>query len=110
MVPSKLTWSPHAEPHRNKSEGKRSGHRPTTPRYAGRDMAKAPEPCRLLKHWADSHGLVDRWMWDAAVQTLSALAESKEHRRWHYMVEELDSPVFDLTFGSQWIPGLTPWS
>ena len=70
------------------------------------------EVCSALEAWATSHDIGDGWMFDAAVQTLvewSRLKQetgwvSMEENGWVYRPQELDTPVFNPSFGSMWLP------
>lgn len=66
------------------------------------------EACGRLKEWAESHGIVDRWLLDAAVQTLAEWSRGHDQKRWYYTPNDLDTPDFHLTIGGHWVPELVP--
>src|SRR5713226_7293658 len=62
-----------------------------------------------LHQWANTQGLRDAWMWDAAVQTMYSWAHGGTVGKWGYFPEELNAPKFQPNFG-HWIPQYTGWA
>jgi hypothetical protein len=62
-----------------------------------------------LHQWANTKGLRDAWMWDAAVQTMYNWAHGGTVGKWGYFPEELNAPKFQPDFG-YWIPQYTEWA
>jgi hypothetical protein len=72
-----------------------------TPGYEGN--------CEALEMWAEKHGIKDRWIWDAAVQTLMKSPAGSVPTTWLYNTTEFPTDPFAPVIGD-WIPPYFPWS
>jgi hypothetical protein len=64
---------------------------------------------QALRQWVNAHNLQDRWIWDAAIQTMDGWVRAGIDGKWGYFPEELDTPKFQPSFG-YWIPAYTRWT
>jgi hypothetical protein len=80
---------------------------PTTYAELCEEVSKE-EACGRLKKWAESHGIGDRWLLDAAVQTLAEWSRGNDQNRWYYTPKDFDTPDFNLTIRGRWVPDLVP--
>jgi hypothetical protein len=85
---------------------------PTPTTYAGlrhqlSDVPCIADVCSAVQSWATSQGIRDRWMFDAAVQTLAVWSKGNAKERWAYTPEM--SGEFNPTFGTMWLPSLMTW-
>ena len=83
------------------------GSQPVPTTYAGlrgelSDVPGIADVCSAVESWATSHGIRDRWMFDAAVQTLARWSQGNAEERWFYTPET--SEAFNPTFGTMWLP------
>ncbi len=67
------------------------------------------ENCDALEKWAEKNGIEDRWIWDAAVQTLMNSPPQSMPAVWLYVSAEFPIAPLSLMLG-HWIPELLPWS
>ena len=86
------------------------GSQPIPTTYAGlrgqlSDVPGIAEVCSAVESWATSHGIRDRWMFDAAVQTLARWSQGNAEDDWAYTPEV--PGAFNPIFGTMWLPPLT---
>ena len=74
-----------------------------------RELARIPEceaSCDAIRAWAQNHGIRDKWILDAAVQTLLK-RDPQVRPRWFYVPPEMGIRGFQLS-EAMWIPPFGP--
>jgi hypothetical protein len=61
-----------------------------------------------IRAWAKTHGFLDAWLLDVALQSMHSWARGGTTSKWTYLPEELNTPKFQPNLG-YWIPSSTKW-
>src|SRR3982751_6386345 len=76
-----------------------------------RGTRPVPKVCAAIQEWARVHNLGNEWILDAAVQTIASWQlTNRLEDSWHYLPDELSTPIFTPEFGGQWLPPVMKWS
>lgn len=76
-----------------------------------RGTRPVPKVFAAIQAWARVHNLSDEWILDAAVQTIAAWhLSNRSEVKWHYLPDDLNTPIFTPDFGGQWLPPVMNWS